>query len=97
VPTSEIVPGVNVYFFDGPHDREAQYQAFARFDSIFAGRFVALVDDWNNVEAKEETRRAFEDLRYKVLAQWELPGLDKYNRDTVNWWNGLLVAIVEKP
>ena len=32
-----------------------------------------------------------------ILLGWELPGLDQYNRDTVNWWNGLYVALVEKP
>lgn len=92
-----LVSSVNVYFFDGPHDRYAQYAAFTRYDPIFASRFVALVDDWNNVEAKEETRRAFKDLGYNVLAEWELPGLEQNNRDTNRWWNGLYVVLVEKP
>jgi hypothetical protein len=96
-PRGMLAYGVNVYFFDGPHDRKAQYEAFRRFNPIFAERFVALVDDWNNVEVKEETRRVFKDLRYNVLAEWELPGLDQYNRDTERWWNGLYVALVEKP
>jgi len=56
---------------------------------------VALVDDWNNVEVKEETRRAFKDLGYKVEVEWTLPGTPP--RDEERWWNGLYVAIVEKP
>jgi len=96
VPMRALVPGVNVYFFDGPHDRKAQYQAFARYNPIFADRFVALVDDWNNIEPREETRRAFTDLQYRVEAEWELPGLCQNNRDTERWWNGLYVAIVDK-
>ena len=90
-----IPPGVNVYFFDGPHERKAQYQAFAYYDPVFAPRFVALVDDWNNVEAKEETRRALKDLGYKVEVEWTLPGTPP--RDEERWWNGLWVAILRKP
>lgn len=92
-----IPPNVNVYFFDGPHGREAQYQAFVYYDRMFANQFVALVDDWNNIEVKEETQRAFRDLRYTVEAEWKLPGLEQNNRDEKRWWNGLYVAIVRKP
>lgn len=89
-----IPSGINVFFFDGPHDRDAQYQAFTYYNPVFADRFVALVDDWNNIEAKEETRRAFKDLGYKVRADWQLPGTPP--RDEARWWNGLYVALVEK-
>jgi hypothetical protein len=94
VDLSLIPPNVNVFFYDGPHSRKGQYQAFAYYDSVFADRFVALVDDWNNIEAKEETRRAFADLRYTVEADWQLPGTPC--RDEARWWNGLYVAMVRK-
>jgi len=89
-----IQPGVDVFFFDGPHTREGQYQGFVRYDPVFADRFVALVDDWNWAEPREETRRAFEDLGYRVEAYWELEATPA--RDKARWWNGLYVAIVEK-
>lgn len=89
-----LIPDVDVFFYDGPHSREGQYQAFVHYDKIFAQRFVAVVDDWNNIEAKEETRRAFKDLGYRVEAEWELPGTPP--RDEARWWNGLWVGIVEK-
>jgi len=89
-----VPANVNVYFFDGPHTREGQYQAFARYDPVFADRFVALVDDWNWAEPREETRRAFEDLGYRVEAEWEL--VARFTRDEEEWWNGLFVAIVNK-
>lgn len=89
-----LVPEVNVYFFDGPHSREGQYQAFVHYNLIFAPRFIALVDDWNCIEAREETMRAFDDLHYEVEAQWVLPATPC--RDTERWWNGLFVAIVNK-
>lgn len=89
-----LLPGVNVFFYDGPHTREGQYQAFAHYDLIFAPCFVALVDDWNWIEPREETWRAFTDLRYNVEAKWELKS--RYTRDESEWWNGLFVAIVRK-
>ena len=90
-----LIPDVNVYFYDGPHAREGQYQAFVRYNSILAPRFIALVDDWNWIEPREETMRAFIDLNYQIEAQWVLPATP--SRDTERWWNGLFVAIVNKP
>lgn len=90
-----LIPEVNVFFYDGPHSRKGQYQAFVHYNPIFAPRFIALVDDWNWIEPREETMRAFTDLRYRVEAQWVLPATPC--RDTERWWNGLFVAIVNKP
>lgn len=91
-----LIPEVNIYFYDGPHTREGQYQAFAHYDPMFAPRFIALVDDWNWIEPREETKRAFRDLGYQVEAQWELPATPSCD-DTERWWHGLFVAIVNKP
>lgn len=95
VDISLVIPNINIFFYDGPHSREGQYQAFVRYNPVFVPRFVALVDDWNWIEPREETKRAFKDLHYQVEAQWELPATPP--RDTERWWNGLFVAIVNKP
>lgn len=89
-----LTPNVDVYFYDGPHNRAGQYEAFAHYDPVFANRFIAIVDDWNNVEPREETRRAFSDLRYDVEAEWVLPATPP--RDIERWWNGVYIAIVNK-
>lgn len=94
IDLDRLYDGVDVFFYDGPHSREGQYYAFIRYNCVFAHRFVALVDDYNNIEAKEETARAFEDLNYKIEHQWELPGTPP--RDEARWWNGLYVAMVSK-
>lgn len=86
---------VNVYFFDGPHDKYAQYRAFGRYDPVFADRFVAVVDDWRWEGPRFGTRDAFADLQYVVEAEWELPSDNQ--QDTEKWWNRLYVAIVRKP
>jgi len=87
-------PGVNVYFYDGDHTEDGQYQAFYRFDPVLACRFVALVDDWNQEAAQVGTQRAFADLEYDVEAEWTLP--TRFTNDAETWWNGLYVAIINK-
>lgn len=90
-----LIPEVNVYFYDGPHSREGQYQAFSRYDPVFASRFVALVDDWTWTDLiREETRRVFAGLHYEIEAEWELPS--RCPNDAETWWCGLFVAIVNK-
>ena len=85
---------INVYLYDGDHSESSQYLGFTEYDFMLDDRFVAIVDDWNWESVKVGTRRAFSDLGYKVLKEWELPA--KSNSDIENWWNGLYVAVVEK-
>lgn len=96
VDLSLIPPGINIYFYDGPHDARGQYEAFVRFDPVFADRFIAIVDDWHwTIEPCRETFNAFADLGYMVESLRTLPAGTEVN-DPDAWWNGLMVAIVEK-
>ena len=92
------LPIFDIYLYDGGHKEEDQYNAFKYFDSKFNKRFIAIVDDWNYKEAKDGTKRAFSELNYNIIQDWELPGdqstLDKANE---NWWNGYYIALIEKP
>lgn len=85
---------INIYFYDGDHSEKAQYQAFVHYDKILAHKFIAIVDDWNWLRVQQGTKRAFSDLKYKIIFEIELPS--NGNCDTANWWNGLYVAIIEK-
>lgn len=86
--------GVNVFFYDGAHDRTSQYDAIKHYADRLARRCVLLVDDANWEEPREETRRAVRDLGWRVLYDVLLPG--DYNGSAAGWWNGLLVMLVEK-
>jgi hypothetical protein len=89
------IPGkIGIYFYDGSHDVESQVRAFQFFDGIFEPVFIAIVDDWNMASAKIGTLKAFDVLKYDILAKWELPA--SFNGDTANWWNGLFIAVVRK-
>ncbi len=68
--------------------------AFTYFDPILDDLFIAVVDDWNWDDVKTGTRLAFEKLDYHVLYEVELPA--SANGDTLNWWNGLYVAVISR-
>jgi precorrin-6B methylase 2 len=85
---------VNVYFYDGDHSHDAQYEAIKHYAPALANQFVLLVDDWNWQEARTGTQQAIEELGYTIIADHQLIG--EYNGDQVGWWNGLYVALIEK-
>ncbi len=86
--------GYNIYFYDGDHSAESQYNGIVRYAPVLAKRFVLLIDDCNWIEPREETKRALHDLNYHILYDVLLPGA--YNGDASGWWNGLYVGLIEK-
>ena len=95
VDLSLINQPVDIYFYDGAHDRNSQYMAFSYFEPVLAKRFVMLIDDYRWAEPREETERAIKDLKYKILWERILPA--KSTHDPEAWWDGLYVALLEKP
>lgn len=85
---------VSFYFYDGRHRFIDQKMAFTYFNDIFDDVFVAVVDDWNWLDVREGTLAAFEELGYRIHFSKEF--LSKQERKN-HWWNGLLIAVIEKP
>ena len=84
----------NIYFYDGGHSVQDHYDAFKILDPHLEDEFIAIVDDWNMEAAKAGTRKAFEELKYKVVYERELPA--DYNGDFQKWWDGFYVAHIKK-
>lgn len=91
---TQVPRGINVYFYDGAHDRESHYQALMQYAPLMADRFVLLIDDWNWSEPNHGAKQAFEELGYMRLVEHNLPGA--YNGDQAGWWNGLYVGLFQK-
>lgn len=85
---------INLYFYDGRHQFLDQKQAFTYYDSVLDDVFVAIVDDWNWGEVRGGTLEAFKELNYQVHFAKEITS-DSIEKQ--NWWNGLLIAVIEKP
>lgn len=84
----------NLYFYDGNHEEESQYQALVKYYDFLDNKFVLVVDDWTNQNAEKGTRRAIKDLNLNVKYENILPA--RYNGDIWQWWAGLGVFVLEK-
>lgn len=88
---------VNVYFYDGPHDRESQIKALTQYNDILANQFILIIDDWNSFDTKVGTFVAINRLRYNVIGHCELMGLpENWKMDDDFYWNGLFIAFLAK-
>lgn len=90
----------DVYFYDGEHSYESQYKAFTHFNSCLSKICIILVDDYAidvPNAPREATQKAFHDLGYLIHKDWYLfGGNDTVAQASLNWWNGVYVAIIEK-
>lgn len=84
----------NIYFYDGRHQEEDQYNAFTIMNKHLDDEFIAIVDDWNILSVRNGTRRAFKELNYSIVEEWEMPA--SRNGDKEQWWNGFYIAVVRK-
>ena len=91
----EAIAPINVFFYNGNHQEEDQFRAFLYFDRALSDDFIAIVDDWNVPEVRRGTHSAFAQLQYKVVKDWALHS--KCHTDPADWWNGLYVAVIQKP
>lgn len=85
---------INIYFYDGNHDRYSQEFAFTFYNDLFENTFITVVDDWNWEHVRAGTMSAFQKLNYTVLYQKEL--YTDRNGDNQGWWNGLFIAVIRK-
>lgn len=93
---NNIKDNIDIYFYDGGHDEIEQYKAFIHYNNKLNNNFIAIVDDWNYEKVKNGTRRAFSDLKYNIIHEWELTGNTTKINDASTWWNGLYVALIRK-
>jgi hypothetical protein len=88
----EKLKPVGVYFYDGAHDEESQYQAIHLGEEVLADKAIVIIDDWRFAPdsqsfAKAGTLRAVRESRHQWDLIHELPA--RYNGDRAQWWNGV--------
>lgn len=92
----------NVYLFDGPHERQDQYDAMRLPLDALDERFIMIVDDWNHPPVRDGTEAAILDLglsvEYRIEVRTSLDGSQPRLRGTASdWHNGYLIAVLRKP
>ena len=85
---------VGVYFYDGAHDEQSQFDGIKVAEPLLADEALVVVDDWRYAPdslsgAKAGTTRAIEESENEWHLLMDLPA--RYNGDHAMWWNGVAV------
>jgi hypothetical protein len=92
-----LIHDINLYFYDGGHTEEDQRKAITDFVDHMADIFILIVDDWNHPPAQTGTGLGLKETGLIIHKGWILPTIDNQNRCWKTWWNGVYIAICEKP
>lgn len=90
----------NVYFYDGPHKYEDQYNAISLAFEALDDNFIFICDDWNWDFVREATKKSIEDLNLTTHLELEiLTSVPDENGNLFkdsDWHNGYFVASCSK-
>ena len=96
---------IDIYFFDGPHKENDQYNGIVKAYDALADISIILVDDWNWGGPKRGTNKALENLNLTVHHRCEIfthPETYDSKTGAINrfqnsaWHNGVAMFIVSK-
>jgi SAM-dependent methyltransferase len=89
---------IDLYFYDGDHSAEAQYNAITHFADALADEFIYVCDDWDLGKMKKCTFAAIKDLGYKIIECHELKGhkAGTLEEKKDGFWEGLGIVRVKK-
>lgn len=95
--TVDLKNKYNIYLYDAEHSEDSQYKALTYFDKFLEDEFILLVDDFDDEFVKSGTNKAIKDLNYNIQYRWEGKGcFGDWNPASNHWWNGFLVALINK-
>lgn len=99
---SSTLPKFNIYMYDGNHSNESHYKALLHYYKCLDDVFIFIVDDWNCYDVRDGTKKSIEQLNLKVLYEKEIrltwdESHTAFPEAAETWWNGIYVAILEKP
>lgn len=91
----------NVYFFDGPHRQQDQYDGVKIALPALDQNFVLIIDDWNWQRVRDGTFQAVKDacLRLDFAAEIRTTLDDSHPRlshESSDWHNGYFIAVCAK-
>jgi hypothetical protein len=93
----------NVYFFDGPHEEQDQYDALMLVQPALDDEFIFICDDWNWEKVKNGILNAIKKLNLDVLFSIDIKTTDDGShppennaRQNSNWHNGYYISVLRK-
>jgi hypothetical protein len=94
----KIKKPIELYFYDGDHSAEAQYNALMHFHGALSDEFIFVCDDWDLSKMKTCTFSAIRDLNMQIKEYHELKGKTAGTEEErkASWWGGIGVVRVKK-
>jgi hypothetical protein len=94
----------NIYFFDGPHEEQDQYDGLSITLPALDDTFIFIVDDWNDPRPRNGTENALNDLAIEVLYSMQIRtsnGVDvvypaPHVLENSDWHNGYFISVCKK-
>lgn len=87
------ISGIDLFFYDGPHDAESTRKAVKYYSTAFADESILIFDDANWTEVVQGAHKGIVESGLKILYTKKV--LNSIESDT-DWWNGLYVVVVGK-
>lgn len=86
----------NVYMFDGPHEKQDQYNGIAFALPALDDTYILIVDDYNASQVQEGTEEALAMLNQTVVASIKILSHENPYLRRSDWHNGYFIAVIKK-
>lgn len=92
----------NIYFYDGDHSEQTQYDAVSYPDAALDRQVILIVDDWNWLRVRRGTLNALRDKGWRIDYSVEVrttfnnEKLPLVNGATSEWHNGCFAAVITR-
>lgn len=93
---SQIGSGVDIFYFDGDHTREAQARALPHFLDLLSDTFLFIVDDYNWPDVQSGTEDGLNTVAAKITVLRSRYLTGEKGQDDEIWHNGLAIFLCEK-
>ena len=87
------ISGVELFFYDGPHDVETTKNSLIKVKDCLADTAILIFDDANWTDSVRGAEEGIRDCGFNVLYS-KLILNEVEDKDM--WWNGLYIAVVQK-
>lgn len=92
-PVDNIYNKIQMFFYDGPHDKQTTKQAVQYFWSTFANEAVLIFDDANWEGVIDGANEGIADMNGKITYKKAILNSEESSSE---WWNGVYIAIIQK-
>lgn len=93
VDVMQLLGGIKMWFYDGPHDQELTAKAVEHFYPTFANEAILVFDDANWMGVVEGARQGINNSGGIVLYEKMLLNSEENPNE---WWNGLYIVVLRK-